>query len=635
MKYNKAKASLERLLAGESVAGIGSLSTAQAIAVSEGFGPLLLLAGAGSGKTRVMAMRIAHSVLIRGAKINALMPCSFTKSSAQELKSRIFAWFNLQVKVSTIHSFSNQLIREWSGKETLILSEGEALSLIRAVCQALRVEDNKPEELLAAISSAKNRGMTTQSFSPFSGLRESIAEIFPAVWHAYERLKESKGRLDFDDLILHSLSILRSEPEILKLWHDRYKHIFVDEFQDTAPLQWQLIRSVYEGRFVEDPFQVCQWEDSERSLTVVGDADQAIYAFRQSSQEIILRFHNQYPHARRVHLGENYRSTETIVEAAAVVIANNRQRLAKRDSAIRKGGKKIRLAAFKHLRYEGYYIAYRAMEAIRQMENRDITLGLLARRNAQLAEIQWYLIEKGISVRSREIPPLEHLTEIQRLKDLFSAAICPRDNHRLARSARHFFNPGNLASLKQAARRARVSIWDAVCNQQDEEAITFRRALLETHCALSEQRKLWGLAQACDSSGWIREIFSGEKEDQLPRLVEFFNRIEVASQRMNADMVFKFPTIDLMTIHGSKGLERNVIFLCGVEEGIFPDETSDIEEERRLFYVAMTRAQDELVITCPLGKPSRFMSEVPPEWVEYDSGGIAAINRAEAQPEEL
>ncbi len=608
---------------------LANLSPEQVEAVKYLDGALLIDAGAGSGKTRTLTRRIAYMMLAHGVKSQSILAATFTKAAAVELQGRVRELSGADVRVCTLHSWGQQIVQRFGPYRhpLRVCAEADQESLVSGILKHLGERDVSPGAILSAISDAKNRWEKPATFQPPPDLDPSILKLVAPVWETYESVKDEEDLLDFDDLLIKSVEILHSDGRALQTCHDLWKHILVDEFQDTNSPQYAMIRTVFEGKPVLGAGNPCPAERIVgRSLAVVGDGDQAIYGFRGGNVDLILGFADDYPGCKVVELSTNYRSQRVIVNAAAAVVSNNRFRTQKQLRAHRQDGRKVRI-----LEVASPEDAAKAVAAIsrwlwKATRGRAETSALF-RRNKEMDSFRTLLEDLGIRTRRTGGMRFEQMPQVIAVNALVQAARDPRNDFKLLEAAKLIL-PQNRRlpyTLVRQARRERaqgrsVALWDVVARATDEDSGMVREAILRVIAKAHVQSgsDLLQVLEACHQTGWVKHLHDDfdSKQEARETLDELCRRLLSKKPTQSALKALLSPGqgfVELTTAHRSKGLERDYIFLLDCQEGIFPDDKADIEEERRLFYVAMTRAKEQLFIIHLAENPSRFLSEIPEE----------------------
>ncbi len=627
-------------------------------------GPLLILAGAGSGKTRVIAYRLAYLLESGRAAPDHILAVTFTNKAAEEMRERVERLVGRtdcrRVWLSTFHAFAARLLRLEGARvglrpEFVIYDTADQLATIRRALKELQLDERlyPPRLLLAMISRAKNR-MESPTRAPGGGLRgERISEVA----HLYQMLLAASGALDFDDLLLRAVELLETVEEVRTRYARRFRYILVDEYQDTNRPQYLLIRRLAE---------------CHRNLCVVGDPDQSIYGWRGADVGNILAFERDFPDARIVRLERNYRSTQIILDAASALIRRNSARADKRLWTDRTGGDPIVYYRAADELEEADYIALTAERALARDPCCEVAV--LYRTNAQSRVIEDALRRAGL--RYRIVGGLRFY-ERKEIKDALAylrLLLNPHDDQSLRRIinvpprgiGKAVLDGLEALSLDPASASddsRPPSLWTRLLVAVAERRLApravaalagFRQMLAELRAAvrdagvaeavsrvLNDTGYLDALAtesreEAEDRLGNLRELVSAAQEYELqdpnPTLAGFVDQLSLLSE---ADEVQGAPSarIWLMTLHAAKGLEFPVVMIAGLEEGLFPHarsyEAEELEEERRLCYVGMTRAQQQLILTAaarrrlfgeyqPL-EPSRFLDEIPAHLIEVQA----------------
>ncbi|HLZ36934.1 MAG TPA: DNA helicase PcrA, partial [Mycobacteriales bacterium] len=641
---------------------LADLNPQQRAAVLHEGGPLLIVAGAGSGKTRVLTHRIAYLLDARGVQPGQILAITFTNKAAGEMKERVAALVGRRARamwVSTFHSGCVRILR--AEAKTLGLSpsfsiydQGDAQRLMTLVCRNLDLDPKRfpPRALAARVSALKNELVDEETLAARAAtfVERTFAEVYA---HYQRRLREANA-LDFDDLITTTVALLQAFPQVAEHYRRRFRHVLVDEYQDTNHAQYVLVRELVGGRDATDP--------PPAELAVVGDADQSIYAFRGASIRNILQFEEDYPDATVILLEQNYRSTQTILSAANAVIARNPDRKPKRLwSDTREGAHIVGYVADD----EHDEAAFVAEEIDRLADDHRVTPGEVAvfyRTNAQSRVFEEVFVRVGLPYRvvggvrfyeRREVRDLlAYLRVVANRTDTVSL-------RRILNVPRRGIGERAEACVEALSQRERVPFADALERCAEAPGIAARsvNAIREFVALLAELRELVGsgvgpadvLEAVLERTGYLRELRdSGDPQDEgrvenLEELVavarefeernpegsvrDFLEQVALvadADEIPDADTGGSGGVVTLMTLHTAKGLEFPVVFLTGLEDGVFPHSRSlgdqpELEEERRLAYVGVTRAQQRLyvsraVIRSAWGAPahnpaSRFLDE--------------------------
>ena len=663
------------------------LNSRQQEAVETVEGPLLVVAGAGSGKTRVITSRIAY--LIEHSKVAPwqILAVTFTNKAAGEMKSRVESELTPGTRtsspsISTFHSLCVRILRRnieslkaGYTRNFTIYDQDDQIRLVRQIMKELDIDDRTltARQALGAISGAKNRGTSPAGYANQAEHQSDRNEKIASIFKLYqERLKKANA-LDFDDLLIRAVELLRRDAEVRQYYHNRFRHVMIDEFQDTNGIQYELARLIAVGSTKPNATGAADlWQG--RSLCVVGDVDQSIYSFRGSDFNIILGFQHDFAGTKIIKLEQNYRSTQTILEVANKVIENNRQRLSKTLFATPElgQGEKIKYYQAYDADAEAAFVADKIADHQRQMY--DARSVVLYRTNAQSR-----LFEEAL--RRRAIPynivggfSFYERAEVKDIIAYLKLAVNPQDDIAVARvinSPARGIGKATLDILQNKQNEMDISMWEtielAVANRAlGPRATNALEGFLHIINGLRERvRQSQGLAEIVRAStldtGYVRALENEktvEAEGRLLNIEELVNAaveaeeqgeslqdfIDHAALVADTDQYKADARVTLMTIHSAKGLEFPLVFIVGLEEGLFPhsrasESEDDLEEERRLCYVAITRAQKDLYITHAMQRrifgeeditePSRFLNELPLELLENLSSGPSWLGFAE------
>lgn len=624
-------------------------------------GPLLILAGAGSGKTRVLTHRIAYLIEEKGVNPWNILAITFTNKAAGEMRERVdrlVAFGAESVWVSTFHSACVRILRRhidrlgYDSKFTIYDSDDQK-TLMKDICKRLQIDTKqwKEKTLLGIISSAKNELIGAQEYEmntmgDFS--KRKIAEAYKE----YQRQLRTNNALDFDDLIMKTVELFKLNPDVLEAYQERFKYIMVDEYQDTNTAQFKLI-SLLASKY--------------QNLCVVGDDDQSIYKFRGANIRNILNFEDVFPSARVVKLEQNYRSTKTILDAANHVIRNNLERKNKTLWTANDGGAPIIFQNFMTAYEEAEYIAEDLAKRVAAGDGNYSDCAILYRTNAQsrlleekflLANIPYRIIG-GVNFYARK--------EIKDLLSYLKTVDNARDDlavRRIINVPRRGIGAATLAKVQDFAVENEISFYNALRAAEEIPALGRSVAKLKPFVTLIQtlraQQEYFSVAEllkeVIDRTDYVKELEDENTEESRARIE---NIDELISKAASYDEEAENPTLSgfleevalvadidnleenndrvvLMTLHSAKGLEFPNVYLAGMEEGIFPsymtivsEDPTDLEEERRLCYVGITRAMRQLTITSArsrmirgetqYNKVSRFIQEIPRELVQVGS----------------
>ncbi len=660
------------------------LNSAQDRAVSHPGGPLLVLAGAGSGKTLVLTERMARLVREGVARPWEILAVTFTNKAARSLRERLcgilwpamtpeeLAKETRSLWIGTFHSFCARLLRMEAGKLPApygpgfsIYDEDDQVRAMKDAMAKIKVdpEDISPRLALSAISKAKNQGKTPELLAQDARTfkDDAIAELY----EHYQAHLASLNALDYDDLLSVAGSLLHEREDVRAYWQTRFKHVLVDEYQDTNLAQYRLITLLAAGH---------------RNLTVVGDVDQSIYSWRAADFRIILRFEEDYPDAVRITLEENYRSTRPILDLANDVIAHNTERYPKTLRATRQGDDPVRVHCASDERDEAWWVLERLLELKTQGRSYD-DIAVLYRTNAQSRVFEEALGVRQVPYRLVGGVKFFDRKEVKDVVAYLRLLVNPRDDvafGRIVNVPRRGIGGTSLARLKADAAAAGLALLPAVqggalaglgaaaAKKLTDFAAFVGRLAAEVPDLTPEQT----IRRVLEETGYLAELAKDVSEEGAMRLEnvrELLTRADelmVAGEAITLDEFLNtIPLqgaddapaevgyaaggrVTLMTLHSAKGLEYPIVFLAGIEEGVFPhqrsiDDPAAMEEERRLCYVGITRAADRLFVsyaetrrlsgTTRRNLPSRFLSEMPRHLIERtESPDLARYLRARA-----
>lgn len=644
------------------------LNPAQAEAVQHTDGPLLIFAGAGSGKTRVLTHRVAYLIAERGVEPRHILAVTFTNKAAQEMRGRIASLVGERSKsiwMGTFHASCARILREAGDKvgltrDFVIYDDSDQLTLIRECLFELQLDDKRftPRSILSHISRAKEKLITPEEFSlHFTGFFEGICN---KVYPLYAEKLRRNNALDFDDLMMMAVRLFQQRPDVLEGFQNRCRYILVDEYQDVNYAQYVLLKLL---------------SQKYQNLCVVGDDDQSVYAFRGADVSLILQFEKDFPQARVVKLEQNYRSTKNILEAAYGVVSQNRGRKEKKLwTENEQGGPIVHREAENEI-LEAEFVVQKLWEGVRSGARKHSDYAILYRTNAQSRAFEemflnWatpYRIVGGVRFYERK--------EVKDILAYLRVIHNPLDSVSLKRILNvpaRGIGATSLGVLEKEAEQHGQPLWDVISHADSLAAIQarIRKALLgfvrmvEQLRAVRESVPLTELAQAAlDATGYLRDLeaekniesetraenvrelltvtteFDATADDRT--LGAFLEQVSLVSDLDSLDT--KAEAVTLMTLHTAKGLEFPVVFLVGMEEGVFPhirsmQSDSELEEERRLCYVGITRAKEELYLShayrrtlfgnTSYSPPSRFLRDIPEHLV---SGPPIAGSRDEDQ----
>jgi DNA helicase-2/ATP-dependent DNA helicase PcrA len=640
---------------------LDGLNPAQREAVSAPIGHYLVLAGAGSGKTRVLTHRIAWLLEVENASPWSILAVTFTNKAAGEMRARCDALIRQGTRgltIGTFHGIAHRLLRQHWREARLpetfqILDSDDQQRMIKRVMQALGVDDSRfpPRQAAWFINSAKDEGKRPDAFQ---GETNPLTRTLIDIYKAYEAACQRSGVVDFAELLLRSHELWLKNDALLEHYRERYRHLLVDEFQDTNTIQYAWIR-VLAGQ--------------TGKVFVVGDDDQAIYGWRGARVENVQHFLHDFPGAKTIRLEQNYRSTGTILKAANAIIANNPQRLGKKLWTAGEAGTPIALYAAYNEQDEARFVIERIREHLQQ-GGKASECAILYRSNAQSRNFEEQLIQHDIHYRVYGGLRFFDRAEIKDALAYLRLVANRNDDpafERTVNTPTRGIGERTLDTLRQRSRRENSSLWDAAMRElvADDLAGRAKNALksfialigeLSTACA-SESDTPMALAEQIDHAiqrSGLRDFYEADSRgsaesrvenlDELVNVASRFERtaedIEVGFSELTAFLSHAAleagesqgeaweDCVQLMTLHSAKGLEFSLVFLVGLEDGLFPsqkslDEPGRLEEERRLAYVGVTRARETLILsyaesrrlhgTETYNRPSRFLHELPRE----------------------
>ncbi|ONH32128.1 DNA helicase PcrA [Pseudofrankia asymbiotica] len=653
---------------------LAELNPQQRAAVVHEGSPLLIVAGAGSGKTRVLAHRIAYLLAARKVHPGEILAITFTNKAANEMRERVGALVGGRVRamwVSTFHSACVRILRNESkrlgfGSSFSIYDAADAQRLITLVCRDLDLDAKRhPARGLAAqISTLKNELIDheTAQAKAASHPERTVAEVYAL----YQRRLREANALDFDDLIMTTVNLLQAFPDVAEHYHRRFRHVLVDEYQDTNHAQYTLIRELVGGSVSTAGRAADEGMPGPAELCVVGDADQSIYAFRGADIRNIVEFEQDFPDAKVVLLEQNYRSTQTILSAANAVIARNSQRKPKRLWSDAGDGEKIVGFVADNEHDEAAFVAEEVDKLTDDGDARPADVAVFYRTNAQSRVFEEIFIRVGLPYRVVGGVRFYERKEIRDLLAYLRVLANPSDTvnlRRILNVPRRGIGDRAEAMLAAFAERERVPFAEALGRVGEVPGLATRsaKAIREFATMLDELREtsagdLVETAEAIlERTGYLAELVAEDtieaqgRVENLQEMVEVVREyvqrfpegtlagfLEQVSLVADADQVPSDDGSDgvvtLMTLHSAKGLEFPVVFLTGLEDGIFPHmrtlgDPTQMEEERRLAYVGITRARQRLYVTRSLVRsawgqpaynpPSRFLTEVPEHLLDW------------------
>ena len=616
-----------------------NLNEMQLKAVKHKDGPLLILAGAGSGKTRVLTTRIAY-LIEQGVSSSNILAITFTNKAAKEMKERIEKLVGkTSIWASTFHSFGVRILRENYEKlgyknNFVIMDSDDSLTLVKKILKDLGYDPKRfsPYMIRNKISSNKSEFIMPEEYKKYVHGEED--DIVYKVYKKYQEILFKNNSVDFDDLLILPIRLFKENPEVLDFYQEKYKYILVDEYQDTNEAQYLLIKML---------------ASKYRNIACVGDNDQSIYAFRGANYKNILNFEKDYPDAEVIMLEQNYRSTKTILEAANSVIKNNNFRKDKNLWSDNETGDKITFYKSYDEVDEVFYIIRKIKDLISSGASyKDIAV--LYRTNAQSRVFEQEMLKQNLPFRiigsfyfysRKEIKDLlAYLRLIHNTDDDISLLRC-------INTPKRGIGPKTISEIEQSASFYNTSMFEAI---KDGKALEFKNIILKLREELSSCSLTEFIDKVLDLSG-MKEALKAEKsleaDIRLENLEEFKSVTKNFEERVGIISLEEFllevslvsdieeykdddNRVTLMTVHSVKGLEYPYVFIAGAEEGIFPHKNSygsdELEEERRLMYVAITRAMKKLYITAAKKRMlygvespsvlSRFVKEINPDLIE-------------------
>ena len=621
-------------------------------------GPLLILAGAGSGKTRCLTHRIAYMIDEMGVKPWNILAITFTNKAAGEMRERVDRLVGFgadQVWVSTFHSMCVRILRrhiDLLGFDTdfTIYDTDDQKTVVKGICKRLNIDTKmyKERALMSTISSLKDDLIGVREYE-IEAASDYGKAVYAKVYREYQETMQKNNALDFDDLIVKTVELFKSRSEVLDYYQERFRYIMVDEYQDTNTAQFELVRLL---------------ADKYRNLCVVGDDDQSIYKFRGANIRNILDFEKYFPETKVVKLEQNYRSTQSILDAANAVIQNNRGRKAKTLWTAKEKGNKIHFRQFDNAYEEAEYIAEDVVRKERKGNAQYTDCAVIYRTNAQARLLEERMIMEGIPYNVVGGTNFYSRAEI---KDIL-AYLKTIDNGRDEVAVRRIINipkrgigAATLEKLEDYAEMREISLYEAM--EMADEIMSLGKTSAKIRPFVQLIRSLRREAEELTVAELISEIIerTGYKEylqdndsetadDRMANVDELITKA-VAYQEMNDEptlteflaevaLVAEIDNVDgddnrvlLMTLHSAKGLEFPNVYLAGMEDGLFPgqaalwnDNPEDLEEERRLAYVGITRAMNDLTLTYARSRMlrgetqynsvSRFVREIPEELLD-------------------
>jgi DNA helicase II / ATP-dependent DNA helicase PcrA len=657
------------------------LNPIQQEAVTNTDGPVLVIAGAGSGKTRVLTFKIAW-LLEKGIPARNILALTFTNKAAREMKDRIGQLMQPEVTralwMGTFHSLFARILRKESeaigyNRNFTIYDSDDTKSLIKSILHDLKLDDDlyPVGEVLRRISSAKNQLIPASGYqsrtewiaTDESARRPEIVNIYKD----YSRRCRNAGAMDFDDLLMNTFLLFQNNPEILRRYQDQFRYILVDEYQDTNFAQYSIVNLI---------------ASAHRNLCVVGDDSQSIYSFRGARIENILNFRIDYPEFKIFKLEQNYRSTQTIVEAANSLIQKNQSRIPKTVWSANEPGELVEVSLSLTDQEEGFFISNRILDTHLREQADFKEFAVLYRTHAQSRIIEEACRKQNIPYKIYGSISFYQRKEIKDILAYFRLILNHRDDESLKRIINYparGIGKTTTDRLSEAAMQAQCSIWSVLgdpaayvpqFNKGTIEKLLQFKSLIEEFTTLVDTTDAYELAMRVVRGTGILEEFrfdrtpeglskfenieqlvngikefvdqgNQESEEVVMNGLEFFIQDVSLMTDQDTEKPEDRNKVSLMTIHSAKGLEFGYVFIAGVEEELFPSQFSsgsakEIEEERRLFYVALTRARKRVTITLSKTRyrwgslidcrPSRFIREIDPKFLKVTGGNQRNIS---------
>jgi len=644
---------------------IDPLNEDQRQAVTAPAKAMLVLAGAGSGKTRVLVHRIAWQIRVLGVPMHGILAVTFTNKAAKEMRGRIEELLGISAHnlwIGTFHGLAHRLLRRHAKQANLpdafqVMDSSDQLRVVKRLLNSLNLDEGKwpPRQVQWYINAQKEEGIRARHISSVE--QHSSGDLYQrqmlAIYRAYEEICERSGLVDFAELLLRVHELLRDNPDLLEFYQQRFKQVHVDEFQDTNTIQYAWLRLLTEGK---------------DNLFVVGDDDQSIYGWRGAKIENIYNFQKHYPNHQIVKLEQNYRSTGNILKAANQVISRNEGRMGKELWTHAGAGDLISLYAAFNEQDEAYFVVERIKAWVNEGGLRE-DVAILYRSNAQSRQFEEKLLATGMPYR---VYGGLRFFERAEIKNALAYLRLMSNRHDDASFERVINTPTRgigvktIDDIRVIARNQAISLWEAAIALINQRSMTARAAnaligfleLIKRLDEHAEELELFEKVKLVVEKSGLVEMYQKEKIDRgdekienLQELVNAARLFDVASVQDNEenlselDLFLSFAALEagemqgddfddcvqLMTLHSAKGLEFKLVFLVGMEEGIFPSQQSvedagRLEEERRLCYVGMTRAMQQLYLTYAESRrlygretyprPSRFLREIPAELIQ-------------------
>ncbi|MDR3521412.1 MAG: UvrD-helicase domain-containing protein [Acidocella sp.] len=639
------------------------LNTAQRDAVEATEGPLLVLAGAGTGKTRVLTTRFAHILLTKRAFPNQILTVTFTNKAAREMRERVAKIIGQPAEglwLGTFHALGARMLRRFADRVGLqsnfsILDPDDQLRLLKQIMEAARIDIKRwpPKALMALIQGWKDRGFMPSEI-PSDQDSDFANGKAKSLYADYQARLQTLNAADFGDLLLLTTHLLKTDPEVLATYHRAFRYILVDEYQDTNLVQYYWLRLLAQAH---------------KNICCVGDDDQSIYSWRGAEIENILKFERDFPGAKIVKLEANYRSTAPILAAASHLISHNESRLGKtlHSGRSNSAGENVEIVALWDSEEEARMVGSR-VEALRRNGNSLAEMAILVRAGFQTRAFEERLITLGVPYRIVGGLRFYERAEIRDAIAYLRVLAQPSDDlafERIINTPKRGVGDVSLRAMHNKARTAQISLYAAteflissgdLRGKLRDTMKNFLHQFEQWRAMLGREGHVVTLATLLDESGYTAMWQADKSPDapgrlenlkELVRAIADFETLQGFLDHVALVMENEENTSDaklsMMTLHGAKGLEFDTVFLPGWEEGVFPNQRAldegglkSLEEERRLAYVGITRARERAIISHAANRriyanwqasiPSRFIEELPPEFIT--TSGSAAINKS-------
>lgn len=646
-----------------------NLNKEQREAVQTVAGPLLILAGAGSGKTKVLTTRIAYMIK-NGVKPKNILAVTFTNKAAKEMKSRLGSMIGESIVkymwVGTFHGICGRILRENidrysfpSGKKLdknfTIYDDNDTSAVLKQAIKKLNLDDKiyQPKLVKSVISNAKNKMQDAYAFATFA--RDFKSQNIAKIYEEYENILNNNNAIDFDDMLMLTVKLLDHNTEVRTEYYDRFKHIMVDEYQDTNLAQYNLVNMLYTNKLAEIP--------PERSLCVVGDVDQSIYSWRGADYTIIMNFQKDFKNTKLIKLEQNYRSTANILNVANAIIENNTERVDKVLYSNKGEGELIDYFEAQDEADEANFIVSKIKQDSGGNYNQ---YAILYRTNSQSRSLEEACMAAGVPYRiygGLKFYDRKEIKDIVAYLKLIYNTDDSQSFRRIVNVPKRAIGDTTVKRLQEFADREDISLFaaaqrieeDVEIPQRTRSKITdFVNLITKFRAAKDNYSLREFVTLVIEKSGYLAELQlqnTPESQADIENLQEFVNAAEEFVPEENDNVLGEFlaqvalvsdidnmdaiaNNVTLMTLHAAKGLEFPVVFMAGMDEGVFPHQRtftnpSELEEERRLMYVGVTRAEEKLYLTSAKRRqmwgefkyynPSRFIEEIPPQLMNRTS----------------